>query len=157
MFFFLFLSMQLPIFAIFLMRLVSFNLSWLYSGSICDGDSSPAGMRLPWEVPWRSFKGPKSHDFQGTLRGLTQQLIVQLKKYFFRCNSPCFTNVLLFFLEKQIFKSSKRGRRRDPVAGPPGDQMMGRSGDVDDTCFSNSTQKHIKITLTGCSRLYSEL
>ena len=34
-----------------------------------------------------------------------------------------------------MFKSSKGGRRRDPVAGPPGDQMMGRSGDVGDTFF----------------------
>ena len=38
-----------------------------------------------------------------------------------------------FLLEKQICKSSKWGRLRDPVAGRPGDQMMGRSGDVPGT------------------------
>ena len=45
--------------------------------------------------------------------------------------------------------------------GHPGDQMMGRSGDVrgdfGHTCFLNSTRKHIKLTLTGYSRLYREL
>ena len=49
------------------------------------------------------------------------------------------------------------GRLRDPVARRPGDQMMGRSGghprDVGHICFLNSTQKHIKLTLTGYSRL----
>ena len=53
------------------------------------------------------------------------------------------------------------GRLRDLVAGRPGDQMMGRSGDVRGTLvinvFLNPTQKYIKLTLTGYSRLYSEL
>ena len=56
------------------------------------------------------------------------------------------------------------GRLRDPVARRPEDQMMGRSGDVLGTSagrpsymFLNSTHKHIKLTLTGYSRLYSEL
>ena len=48
----------------------------------------------------------------------------------------------------------------DPVGGCPGDQMMGHSGDVSRTSvihvFLNSTQEHIKLTLTGYSRLYSE-
>ena len=34
-----------------------------------------------------------------------------------------------FLLEKQIFKISKWRRQRD-VAGRPGDQMMGRSGEL---------------------------
>ena len=38
-----------------------------------------------------------------------------------------------FLLEKQICKSSKWGRLRDPVAGCHGDQIMGRSGDVPGT------------------------
>ena len=38
-----------------------------------------------------------------------------------------------FLLEKQICKSSKWGSPRDPVAGRPGYQMMGRSGDVPGT------------------------
>ena len=53
------------------------------------------------------------------------------------------------------------GHLRDPVVGRPRDQMMGRSGDVPGTSvihvFFNSTQKHIKLTLIGYSRLYSEL
>ena len=52
------------------------------------------------------------------------------------------------------------GCLRDPVAGTPGDQIMGRSGDVRGTSvmhvFLSSTHKHIKLTLTGYSRLYSE-
>ena len=81
-----------------------------------------------------------------------------MKKRFFRCNSPCVTHVLL---EKQICKSSKWGRPRDPFAGRPGDQMMGRSGDFHWTsvihAFLNPTQKHIKLNLAGYSRLYSQL
>ena len=53
------------------------------------------------------------------------------------------------------------GRLRDPVVGRPGDQMIERSGDVCGTAvihiFLNSTQKHVKLTLTGYSILYSEL
>ena len=53
------------------------------------------------------------------------------------------------------------GRLWDPVAGCPGDQMMGRSGDVHGISvihvFLNSIHKHIKLTLTGYSRHYSEL
>ena len=48
------------------------------------------------------------------------------------------------------------GRLLDRVARQPGDQMMGRFGDVGHTCFLNSTQKHIKLTLTGYSGLCSE-
>ena len=42
-------------------------------------------------------------------------------------------------------KSFKRGRLRDLVAGRPWNQMIGRSRDVGQTCFLNSTQKHIKV------------
>ena len=56
---------------------------------------------------------------------------------------------------------TSKGRLRDPVAGRPGDQMMGRSGDVRGTSvmhdFLHLTRKPIKLTLTGYSRLYSEL
>ena len=49
----------------------------------------------------------------------------------------------------------------DPVAERPGDQMKGRSGDIRGASviyfFFNSTQKHIKLTLTGYLKLYSEL
>ena len=53
-----------------------------------------------------------------------------------------------------------------PVAGRPGDQIMGCSSDRDvlvtstgsrQSMFTNSTYKHIKLTLTGYySKLYSE-
>ena len=52
------------------------------------------------------------------------------------------------------------GRLRDPVAGRPGDQMMGRSRDVRgrrSVYFLNSAQKYIKLLLTSYSRPYSEL
>ena len=50
------------------------------------------------------------------------------------------------------------GRLRDPVVGRPRDQMMGRSGDVRGMSVKHlkSPTKHIKLTLTGYSRLYSE-
>ena len=41
--------------------------------------------------------------------------------------------------------------------GPNDGTFSGRLRDVGHICFLNSTQKHIKLTLTGYSRLYSEL
>ena len=41
--------------------------------------------------------------------------------------------------------------------GPNDRTFLGRLRDVGDTYFLNSTHKHIKLTLTGYSRLYSEL
>ena len=52
---------------------------------------------------------------------------------------------------------TSKKRLRDPVVGRSRDKMMGRSRDVGHTCFLSSTHKHIKLTLTGYSRLYSEL
>ena len=47
------------------------------------------------------------------------------------------------------------GCLQDPVARRPGGQMMARSGDARGTSviyfFLNSTEKHIKLTLTGYS------
>ena len=52
------------------------------------------------------------------------------------------------------------GYLQDLVEERPGDQMMGRFRDVPETSvidvFLNLTHKHIKLTLTGYSRLYSE-
>ena len=69
-----------------------------------------------------------------------------------------------YLLEKQIFKSSKWGRPQDVYGtklqmspGPNDGTFWGRPRDVGHICFLNSTQKHIKLTLTGYSRLYSEL
>ena len=57
-----------------------------------------------------------------------------MNKVFFRSNSLCFTYLLLFFTEKtniQKFEmGTSTGRLWDLVVGPPGDQMMGRSGDI---------------------------
>ena len=56
----------------------------------------------------RTSRGP-SGDSQGTNKKINNLM----KKMFFRCNSSCFTHLLLFLLEKQIRKSSKWGRPRD--------------------------------------------
>ena len=87
-----------------------------------------------------------------------------MKKVFFRCNSLSFTHLLLFLLEKQIFKSSKwdvhgasTGTSCGTSRGPNDGTFWGRPRDVGHICFLNSTQKHIKLTLTGYSRIYSEL
>ena len=53
-------------------------------------------------------------------------------------------------------------RLREPVTGYPQDQMIGGSGNVRgtyviDVFFFNSTQKHVKLTFTDYSRLYSGL
>ena len=130
--------------------------------------TNPSGTRRARDVSWRSPKGPNVWDLQGIFMGLLGD---QLKKWwfdekvFFRCNSLCFTHVLLIFTGKTIIQKlwivTATGRLRDPVAGHPWDQMIGRFGDVHGTSviyvFLNSTQKHIKLTLTGYSRLYSEL
>ena len=100
-------------------------------------DQFPAGTRSPGDVPWRSPKGSVVRDLQGTFKGLLgdqQKIDDFIKKVFSRCNSFCFTHLLLFFTGKtniQKFEmGTSTGRLRDPVAGRPGDQMMGRSGDV---------------------------
>ena len=67
-------------------------------------------------------------------------------------------NYYCFLLEKQIFKSCKWERLRDPVARRPGDQMIRRSGDVRGLLVIYVFKiQLIKLTLTGYSRLYSEL
>ena len=69
-----------------------------------------------------------------------------------------------FSLEKQIFKISEWGRPRASTGpecgtsrGPNDGTFWGRPQDFSHTCFLNSTQKHIKLTLTSYSKLYSEL
>ena len=63
----------------------------------------PAGTQRPGDVPCRPPKGPNFLDLQGTFKGLLgdQQKIDDLmKKVFFRCNSLCFTHLLLIFTGK---------------------------------------------------------
>ena len=73
-----------------------------------------------------TYRGP-SGDSQGT-NTKTDDF---MKKLFFRKIRVLVLHIYFCFLkEEQIFKSSKRGRLRDPVAGCPWDQMMGHSRDV---------------------------
>ena len=86
-----------------------------------------------------------------------------MKKLRFRNNSPRIAYLLLLFTERakiqkfEIFKYSRR-RLWDPIAGCPGDQMMGRSRDVHGTSVKHDfqIQKRFKFILTGYSRIYSE-
>ena len=80
-----------------------------------------------------------------------------MKKVFFRCNSPCVhSSITVFYWKKKyskVLNGDVHGTSTDIVAGRPGNQMMGRSADVRRTSvilvFLNSSQKHIKLTLTG--------
>ena len=86
----------------------------------------PAGTRRPEDVPWRSSKGPKVRDLQGTFRGLSGNLYKNWRFYeiifFFRSNSPSITSLQRYYIidvgfcflqKEQIFKNSKRVRPRD--------------------------------------------
>ena len=129
---------------------------------------TPAGTRSPGDVPWRSPKGPNVQelqgDLQGTLRGPTKNRWFDKKKCFLDATAFVLHNYYCLQLEKQIFKSCKWGRPRDVYATScrasrePNDGMFwGRPRDIGHICFENSIQKHIKLTLTGYLRLYSEL
>ena len=65
-----------------------------------------------------------------------------------------------FFLQKeQIFKSFKWTSLRPSCGksrGPNNGTFCGRPRGVSDICFLDSTHKHIKLTLIGYSRFYSE-
>ena len=130
----------------------------------------PAGTLRPRDVPWRFPKGPNlkpiretTRDPQKTLRGPIQKLMILWKN--------CFSEVIVlvlhicfcFLQEEQLFKSSERGRPRDvyrtqllDAHGTKWWDVWRRSVDVGQTCFLNYTHKHIKLTLAGYSRLYSE-
>ena len=60
------------------------------------------------------------------------------------------------FEKKQILKSSKWGHLRDVygtqlrnIRGPNDGRFWGRLQDVAHICFLNSTQKDLRLTLTG--------
>ena len=88
-----------------------------------------------------------------------------MKKVFFKCNSLCFTHLLLIFTGKtnirKVLNGDVHGASTGPSCGttrvPDDGTFWGRPRDVGLICFLNSTQKHIKLTLTGYSRLYSKL
>ena len=69
-----------------------------------------------------------------------------------------YTSATVFYWKNKyskVLNGDVHGTSKDPVAGRPGDQMMGRSvdvrGEVGHIDFINSTQKHIKLTLTSYS------
>ena len=120
-----------------------------------------------WDVLWGLPKGPNIRDLHGTFKRLSGDQYRNWwynKKLFFRCNSPFVTHLFLFFYRKHkylkvlngnVHRTSLRtscGKSRGPNDGT----FWGRPRDVSDTCFLNSTHKHIKLTLTGYSRFYSE-
>ena len=88
-----------------------------------------------------------------------------MEKVLFRYNSSCFTHLQLFFYWKnkyaKVLHGDVHGTSTGPSCGtsrgPDDGTFWGRPRDVGHTCFLNSTQKHISLTLTGYSRLYSEL
>ena len=100
------------------------------------------------DVPRTSPEGPlkvltsgTSRRLSGDSQGTNTKIDDLMKKMFFRCNSPCFTHLFLIFTEKtniqKFLIETSMGRLRDPVARRPGDQMMGRSGDVRGTSVIN--------------------
>ena len=63
----------------------------------------PAGTRPPEDIPWKSPNDCNVQELQGTFRGLLvhqQKNDDVMKKVFFRCNSICFTHLLLIFTGK---------------------------------------------------------
>ena len=70
-----------------------------------------------------------------------------------------------FLLEKnknsKVLNGDVHGTSTEPSCetsqGPNDGTFWGRPRDVGHACFVNSTQKHIKLTLAGYSRCYSEL
>ena len=133
--------------------------------------SSPADTRRPGYVPWRSPIGLNVWDLQGTFRrtprGPTQKLIIWWKKCFLDAIALVLQIYYYFLLKKinaQVLKVLKgdvhvmsTGPSCRVSKGPNDGRFWWRLGDVGHTCLSNSTLKHIKLTLTGYSRLYSEL
>ena len=102
------------------------------------------------------FRGPSGDSYR------TKKNIDDLiKKVFFRCNSLSFIHLLLFFTEKKIYIYSKvlNGDVHDTSTGPSCGTSRGtndgtfweRPRDLGHILFLNSTQKHIKLTLTSYS------
>ena len=105
-------------------------------------------------------RGP-SGDSQGTNTKINDLM----KKLFFICNSFFITHLFLLFYWKIKYSKGLNGDIHGMSTGPSCGTSWGPNGgtfwgsplDVGHTCFLNSTHKHIKLTLIGSSRLYSEL
>ena len=75
-----------------------------------------------------------------------------------------YTSIAVFYW-KNKYSKVVNGDVHGPSRGPSCGMSWGSNDgtfwgcprDVDHTCFLNSTQKHIKLTLKGHSRLYIEL
>ena len=84
-----------------------------------------------------------------------------LKKLSFRSNSPCITCQFPVFYRKNKFSKvlnwdvhgTSTGPSCGTFRGPNDGTFQGNPRDVGQTCFLNSTHKHIKLTLTSYSRL----
>ena len=100
------------------------------------GNTQPAH-----DVRVTSPEGPLKFLTSGTYRvlsgnsqGTNTKIDDFVKKLFFGSNSPCITYLLLLFTRRTNIQKFQTGTSttciRDPVAGRPWDQMMGRSRDV---------------------------
>ena len=75
-----------------------------------------------------------------------------------------YTSITNFYWKNKYLKAlngNVHGTSTGPSCGtswgPNDGTFWGRPRDVGHVCFLNLTQKYIKLTLTGYSRLYSEL
>ena len=113
------------------------------------------------DVPGTSQEGPRkvltSETYRGPVgdsKGTNKEIDNLIKKCFLDAIVLVLHICYCFLLEKQIYKSFKRGRPRDVYGTKLRDVLGTRSWELS---FLSSTQKHIQLTLTGYSRLYSEL
>ena len=135
----------------------------------------PAGTRDPRDVFWRSSKGSKVRDLQGTFRGLSgDQYKIDdfMKKLFFRSNSSCITYLQRYYIvdicfcflqEEQIFQNSKRvlprhvyGIQLRDVPGTKWWDFLGTSVGRRSNMFFKFSLQTIKLTLTGYSKFSSD-
>ena len=75
-----------------------------------------------------------------------------------------YTYITVFYCENKCSKvlngdahETSTGPSCGTSRGPNDGTFWGHPREVGHTCFLNPTQKHIKLTLTGYSRLHSEL
>ena len=86
-----------------LCKLNHISICFIQTSQQSPADSFLSGTRRPGDVPWRSPKGLNVRDLQGTFKELLED---QQKNWWFdeksvfRCNSLCFTHLLLFLTGK---------------------------------------------------------
>ena len=114
--------------------------------------SNPANTQHPEDIPLKVLTFITCRRPSGNSQWTNIKIDDLMKKIFLEAIVLVLHIYSCFLQEEQTFKSSKQGHLWDPVAGCPGDQLMGCSRDTSHTCFLNSTCKHIKLTLTGYSQ-----